>query len=142
MKNYVTIVLNKEEYQTLLKINERYYFDLFKTIRKNEEEEFILRDSLSAITKKIKESLWKQMKTDGILCKIEQDEIGMWKVTAEQDEKKITLALKETKHDAKELAFALHSLGKVGAVEIGGLLILWSILSSKKYQETITVLCI
>lgn len=57
MKEYVTVVLSKEEYQTLLKINERYYFDLFKEIRENEEEEFQMRDSLYAIAKTLKESL-------------------------------------------------------------------------------------
>jgi len=63
------------------------------------------------------------MKNNVIICRITKDEIGMWKITAEQDEKKITITVKETEQDAKNLALDLLSFGKVGAVEIGGLLI-------------------
>lgn len=53
MKDTIRIVLTKEEYQTLLKINDRYYFGLFKSITSDENEEIKIRDSLDSIAMKI-----------------------------------------------------------------------------------------
>jgi len=55
MEKYVTIILTEKEYDAVLKINARYYFDLFKEIRADEEEEFAFRDALNAISQKIEE---------------------------------------------------------------------------------------
>ncbi len=40
--------------EAILKIDDRYFFDLFKEIRVNEDEEFEFRDAISAIAQKIK----------------------------------------------------------------------------------------
>ena len=38
----------------IIKINERYYFDLFSSIRVSEEEEYQFREALQEIAKEIK----------------------------------------------------------------------------------------
>ncbi len=58
-----------------------------------------------------------------IYCKIIKRD-GIYKVIATEEEKTITLSIKEELADAKELAFALFDMGKVDAVEIEGLLVL------------------
>lgn len=57
MKNRVTVTLSKKEYQALLILNKRYWFGFFKSIRSNEDEEYMLRDSLASISKNIEEKL-------------------------------------------------------------------------------------
>jgi len=49
------IELSEETAKTLLKMDERYYFGLFKEIIANEEEEFEMRNALIDIAKEIKE---------------------------------------------------------------------------------------
>ncbi len=48
------IEITKETADAILKIDDRYYFDLFKTIRIDEEEEYKFRDALNAIAEEIK----------------------------------------------------------------------------------------
>lgn len=49
----ITITLNKKEADALVTIAHRYYFDLFKPIRKSEKEEFAFRDAIFAVAEKI-----------------------------------------------------------------------------------------
>ena len=48
------IEITKDIADAILKIEDRYYFDLFKSIRTNEEEEYKFRDAIIAIAKEIK----------------------------------------------------------------------------------------
>ncbi len=58
-----------------------------------------------------------------IYCQVIKKD-GVYKVIATEEEKTITLSVKEKLSDAKELAFALFDLGKVDAVEVEGLVVL------------------
>jgi len=49
----ITITLNQKEADALVAIAHRYYFDLFKLIRQNKEEEFVFRDAILAVAEKI-----------------------------------------------------------------------------------------
>ena len=49
------IDLDEVTIEALEKLQERYYFGLFKTIVKDEDEEYQLRDAIIAITKAIEE---------------------------------------------------------------------------------------
>jgi len=49
------IDLDEATITALEKLQERYYFGLFKSIVKDEEEEYQLRDAITAITKTIEE---------------------------------------------------------------------------------------
>lgn len=55
MNDNIEIAISKETAEALLKIEERYYFDLFKEIRVSEDEEHRFRDAIIAIAKQIKE---------------------------------------------------------------------------------------
>jgi len=58
-----------------------------------------------------------------IYCQIIKKD-GVYNVIATEEEKTVTLAIKDKLEDAKELAIALFELDKVDAVEIEGVLIL------------------
>ena len=47
------IEITEQTAEAILKINDRYYFDLFKPIRANEEEEYQFREALKEIVKDI-----------------------------------------------------------------------------------------
>lgn len=49
----ITIEIKKEDLEAILKINERYYFDLFKSIRATEEEEHEFRNAIANISKEL-----------------------------------------------------------------------------------------
>ena len=49
--------------KAIILLDDRYYFDLFKSIRADIEEEYIVRDAINAIAKEIKKQ-WQQCKTD------------------------------------------------------------------------------
>lgn len=55
MNSETTITISKETAEALLKIDERYYFDLFKEIRTSEDEEYQFRDAIAELAKQIKE---------------------------------------------------------------------------------------
>lgn len=55
MNDNIEITISKETAEALLKIEERYYFDLFKEIRVSKDEEHRFRDAIIAIVKQIKE---------------------------------------------------------------------------------------
>jgi len=58
-----------------------------------------------------------------ILCQvIKRDDL--YYIIVKEEEKTITLSVKEKLSSAKEFAFALFDFGKVNAVEIEGLLVL------------------
>jgi len=54
MSGKITISIGKETAGAITKIDERYYFDLFKEIRINEEEEYQFRDAIAEVAKQIK----------------------------------------------------------------------------------------
>ena len=53
----MTIDISNEAADAILKINERYCFDLFKDIRVSEEEEYRFRDAMAEVARKIEEQL-------------------------------------------------------------------------------------
>ena len=55
MSEKIIISIGKETAGAILKIDERYYFDLFKEIRTSEDEEYQFRDAIKEIAKQIKE---------------------------------------------------------------------------------------
>ena len=50
------ITLTDEELEAFLILNKRYYFGLFKEVVKDENEEYILRDTIISIAKQLSES--------------------------------------------------------------------------------------
>jgi len=50
------IEITKETAEAILKLNDRYFFGLFKEIVTSENEEYQVRDAVSAITAQVKES--------------------------------------------------------------------------------------
>ena len=55
----MTIDISNEAADAILKINERYVFDLFKEIRVSEEEEYRFRDAMAEIAETINNELKK-----------------------------------------------------------------------------------
>ena len=53
----MTIDISNEAVDAILKINERYFFDLFKDISVSEEEEYRFRDAVAEIAETIKNEL-------------------------------------------------------------------------------------
>ena len=47
------IEITKRTADAILKINDRYYFDLFKSIRVSEDEEYQFREAVQQIAKEI-----------------------------------------------------------------------------------------
>jgi hypothetical protein len=50
------VEISKEVAEAIIKISDRYYFDLFKQIRVSEDEEYQFRDAIIELAKQIKES--------------------------------------------------------------------------------------
>lgn len=55
------IEIDEKTVRGLLKLCNRYYFDLFKEIRVNKDEEFEMRNALFKIVEKIDEKLEKKL---------------------------------------------------------------------------------
>lgn len=53
----ITISIDKETATAIEEINDRYFFDLFKPICKDQEDEYRYRDAIMAMTKAIKEGI-------------------------------------------------------------------------------------
>jgi len=51
----IVISISKEVAESIQKINDRYYFDLFHDIRTSEAEEYQFRDAIIEIVKQIEE---------------------------------------------------------------------------------------
>jgi len=47
------IEITEQTAEALKKLNNRYFFDLFKPIRTSEEEEYQFRDAIEAIVKEV-----------------------------------------------------------------------------------------
>jgi len=47
------IEITEQTAEALKKLNNRYFFDLFKLIRTSEEEEYQFRDAIEAIVKEV-----------------------------------------------------------------------------------------
>jgi len=47
------IEISEQTAQAIQKLNNRYFFDLFKPIRTSEDEEYQFRDAIAAIAKEI-----------------------------------------------------------------------------------------
>ena len=63
------IELSENEIEAIMNINNRYYFGLFNEIVKNENEEYLLRDAIISIDKKIKENIFEDvLRSRGISC--------------------------------------------------------------------------
>ena len=50
------INITDETAKAILLLDDRYYFDLFKSIRADIEEEHIIRDAINAIAKEIRDN--------------------------------------------------------------------------------------
>ena len=50
------INITDETAKAILLLDDRYYFDLFKSIRTDIEEEYIIRDAINAIAKEIRDN--------------------------------------------------------------------------------------
>ena len=53
----IKIEIDKETADAILLLEERYFFNLFKQISKNEEEEYKFRDAIVSIAEKIKKEI-------------------------------------------------------------------------------------
>jgi len=47
--NRLTITIDTNTAKALSKLNARYFFDLFKSVRTNEDEEYQYRDALQSV---------------------------------------------------------------------------------------------
>jgi len=56
MSEDIAITISEETASAILKIEDRYYFDLFKTIRMSKAEEYQFREAIVEIAKQIKQS--------------------------------------------------------------------------------------
>jgi hypothetical protein len=50
----MTINITQQTAEALIKLDKRYFFDLFKPIRENEDEEYKYRDAINEVAQKIK----------------------------------------------------------------------------------------
>ena len=54
MSGKIIISIGKDTANAILKIDNRYFFDLFQDIRTSEAEEYQFRDSITEVAKQIK----------------------------------------------------------------------------------------
>ena len=52
-RNKMQIEITDQTAEALKKLNNRYFFDLFKPVRTSEEEEYQFRDAIEAIVKEL-----------------------------------------------------------------------------------------
>ncbi|QOP42978.1 hypothetical protein FJR45_03025 [Sulfurimonas sediminis] len=50
----ITIDITQQTAEALIELDNRYFFDLFKPIRENEDEEYKYRDAIYEVAQKIK----------------------------------------------------------------------------------------
>ena len=60
MSGKIIISIGKDTANAILKIDNRYFFDLFQDIRTSENEEYQFRDAIAEVSKQIKSQTQQQ----------------------------------------------------------------------------------